>query len=61
MRSEAERKRERNEAHIHVPKRMFDYDAEGSHNCKSNGKQFSTELGARPSNTAPYVYILRRV
>ena len=57
MRSEAERMRERNGARIHVPKRMVDYDTEVSHNFKSDGKQLSTELGAKPSNTAPSNYI----
>ena len=43
--------------HTHVPKRMVNYDTECSHNFKSDGKQFSTELGATPSNTAPPNYI----
>ena len=51
-------KRERNEAHIHVPQRMLDYDTECSHNCKSNGEQFPKSWVRSPSNTAPSYYIL---
>ncbi len=43
--------------HTHVPKRMVGHDTEDSHNFRSDVKQFSTELGAKPSNTAPSYYI----
>lgn len=57
VRREAERQRERNGAHTRTRKEGGLYDTECFHNFKSDDKQFSTELGAKPSNTAPPNYI----